>query len=81
MISMGYVNVILKVEMTWVQDPGVFPKFSWRFLLNMLSNKYMEKVAHDTIIIDTRFLEKQLMWSMLIFYNRFSMGWKLMWFI
>jgi hypothetical protein len=59
-ISLGHTNVLVKVELTWVQDPRSSSKSSWRLPTNTLNISYKSKVAQKRIIIRINFLPKFL---------------------
>ena len=72
-ISMGHTNFLIKLD----PRPRVFPKSSQRLSTNTLNINYKTQIAPNKII--THMLNSTLMWmwSMLIFYYRFSADQKL----
>ena len=57
-ISMDHITFLVKVELTWVEDPGSSHKCSWRFPINTLITCRI-KVAHNVLkITHINFLEK-----------------------
>ena len=65
---MGRIAFLVEVELMWVQDPGSSPKSLRRFLTNTLNVSHKTKVSRNKIITHINFLEKQLLWPVLIFY-------------
>jgi hypothetical protein len=67
-VSMGHTNFLVKVELTWVQNPGSSFMFLSRLPMNTLNNSYRTKIAQIKIITHIDFLEKKMTWPTLIFY-------------
>lgn len=51
----------------------------WRLPTNTFNMRFRKKIAQNKIIAHNNFLEKQIVWSTLILYSKFSGGWKLLW--
>ena len=76
----GPTNFLVKVELTWVQDPKSSPKSSWKLPTNTLNTIYRTQVAQKQNNHPCYFFKgKQLMWPTLIFFQEYRMGWKVLW--
>lgn len=61
MISSGYANFIVEVEITWVQDPKSSSEPSQRLLTYALNISSRTKITQNKIIVHNKFSHEQLM--------------------